>query len=140
MLSTNGTYSVQETDLFSEKPIVQKRGKKVSDKQRYSRNGYINPQLHTSGKTNVKMAPQQRIVRRHTHFTQGQANRQPVIHANSRHGNTGTRPGELPHLNQTEVLRMKKNNFIEAKSLMMVFDEILRNSTGLDALEGGLTR
>lgn len=43
---------------------------------------------------------------------------------------------ELPSLSQTEVLRMKQNNFLEAKNLMMVFDDILRNSTELKELEG----
>jgi hypothetical protein len=33
-------------------------------------------------------------------------------------------------------MRMKENNFIEAKNVMVVYDEILRNSTGVKDLQG----
>jgi hypothetical protein len=41
-----------------------------------------------------------------------------------------------PSLTETEKLRMKENNFIEAKNVMLVFDEIMRNSTVTEDLEG----
>ena len=41
-----------------------------------------------------------------------------------------------PSLTDTEIMRMKDNNFIEAKNVMVVYDEILRNSTSINDLQG----
>jgi hypothetical protein len=47
-------------------------------------------------------------------------------------------PPQYPQstVNKTELMRMKENNFMEAKSVMLVFDEILRNATEISDLKG----
>jgi len=54
----------------------------------------------------------------------------------TRNGNRTNAQSNPPSLTETEKLRMKENNFIEAKNVMLVFDEILRNSTVTEDLEG----
>lgn len=138
MLSTKGTYTVKETDLFSAKPIVNHRGEGVSDRQRRSQNGYIHPRVQESGNTNLRMANPQRNLRMQSYTGHKESRRWVEMKGEltgRNQNNTNTR-ADPPSLNQTEVLRMKKNHFLEAKNLMMVFDEILRNSSELENLEG----
>lgn len=59
MLSTKGTYTVKETDLFSANPIVDQKSKRISQRQRESRNGYIQPVGHGQGNTNLRMTNRQ---------------------------------------------------------------------------------
>ena len=120
-LKKQAMYSVKEVNLFSDQPVVRAKKNSVSERQRQSRNGYTRPRLNASGTTGIRVggSDSNRRVRRHTHFEQN------------------PRPAPILH---SEVSRMKDNDFLEAKSLMFVFDEILRNASETSDLEGRLTR
>lgn len=76
-----GTYKVKETNLFSGEPIVQKKKLQINERQRNSRNGYINPKINDRGRTNLQIKPntnEERKVRRHGYYNQNQQNRNRI--------------------------------------------------------------
>ena len=136
MLSIKGTYQVKETNLFSAEPIVQKRKMQINQRQKVSPNGYANPRLQDS-ETNLQMRSTPirhvRQVRRHGYYTQ-QTGSNPQQYKTEIHQKRG-----LQHkhsFSHAEMQRMKLNHFIEAKNIMFVFDEILRNANATSDLEG----
>jgi len=74
VLCSNGTYKVKETDLFSNGPIVEKKKKKISERQKQSKNGYANPRVQDSGNTNLRMA-NTRSVRQHSYYQNNPSSR-----------------------------------------------------------------
>lgn len=82
MLSTKGTYKVKETNLFSEEPIVQKKKMQINERQRQSRNGYTNPRIQDTGRTNLQMRNNHvpvrhvRQIKRHGYYNQSNQNKQ----------------------------------------------------------------
>ena len=136
-MNPRGSYQVPETNLFSDGPIVPKQNDLKRISRRAIHSGYSNPYANNDSYQDNSNSYQKNIRQSHNHSANN-VNKQR--HREYRTPETNKEVIKLSKsTNQREeIRRMKSDSFMEAKSVLFVFDEILENATEIDDLESKL--
>lgn len=129
MLSLKGVYQVAETNLFSKLPSS--KSSLPKNKSNDGRNGYTNPSNEMSN-VRTSLEYSNRITTNYQPNLYNNHSQQPerTVTRTNRTQNESTQ-----NINHMEMEKIKENNFLEIKSIIFVFDEIVQNAIYLTDLK-----